>query len=275
MSDDNRFTFMNSQGLKEVMLLQASMTDFAYSTHAHEEYSIGVTLTGRQDFYTQGTFHKSHPGQIMVFNPGDAHDGESGDDTTLTYSMLYIHPEQFKPYLTALEVANPEQFRIQDAVFSDLEVQDKILRLARLIELKTATSSEYESLLFELTEQLVRYQSQQPLMAETRRQLLLERAKEYLQDHYQDEVSLDDLCRVACMSKYHFLRCFKAYTGMTPHQYWLNVRIHRGQQALRSGVPVLDVMSELGFNDLSHFNRRFKPVFGMTPRQYQQLILAR
>lgn len=275
MSDENRFTFMNSQGLEDVMLLNASMTDFAYSTHAHEEYSIGVTLTGRQDFYTQGAFHKSHPGQIMVFNPGDAHDGESGEDTALTYSMLYIHPEQLAPYLEALNVHSPEQFRIQDAVFSDLAVQDKILRLARLIELKTGTSSEYESLLFELSEQLVRYQSNQPLFAESRRQQLLERAKDYLQDHYQDEVSLDDLCQVACMSKYHFLRCFKAYTGMTPHQYWLNVRIHRGQQALRSGVPVLDVVSELGFNDLSHFNRRFKPVFGMTPRQYQQLILAR
>ncbi len=75
------------------------------------------------------------------------------------------------------------------------------------------------------------------------------------------------------MSKYHFLRLFKEYTGMTPHQYWLNIRINRGRQALRSGVPVSDIANHLGFNDLSHFNRRFKPVFGITPRQYQQLIL--
>lgn len=275
MSQDNRFNFINIKQFDQVMLLRASLTDFAYSTHAHEEYSIGVTLSGRQDFYTQGAFHKSHPGQVMVFNPGDAHDGESGVDAALKYSMLYIHPEQLKPSLEALNIKSPDQFRIQDAVFSDQYVQQHILRLAQLIELNDGTSSEYESLLFELTEQLVRYQSKQPLLPETRRQALLERVKEYLQDHYQDEVSLDRLCQVACMSKYHFLRSFKDHTGMTPHQYWLNVRIHRGQQALRAGVPVLDVVEHLGFNDLSHFNRRFKPVFGMTPKQYQRLLLAR
>ncbi|MBM6550304.1 AraC family transcriptional regulator [Marinomonas ostreistagni] len=275
MSEDNQFTFIHRAGFEQVMLLRASMTDFAYGTHAHEEYSIGVTLSGRQDFYTQGAFHKSYPGQIMVFNPGDAHDGESGADTTLTYSMLYVHPEQLRPALEALQVSQPEQFRIQDVVFSDAGIQQQILRLAQLIELDGATGSEYDSLLFELTEQLVKHQSNQPLLPETRRQKHLERVKEYLQDHYQDEVSLDLLCQVACMSKYHFLRSFKAYTGMTPHQYWLNVRIHRGQQALRAGVPVLDVVNQLGFNDLSHFNRRFKPVFGMTPRQYQRLLLAR
>lgn len=257
------------------MLLRAAMSNFAYSTHAHEEYSIGVTLSGRQDFYTQGAFHHSYPGQVMVFNPGDAHDGESGADAMLHYSMLYIHPAQLTPALAALDVDSPEQFRVQEAVFSDACVQQQILRLAQLIELQTATSSEYESLLFELTEQLVRYRSAQPLMAQTHQQRLLERSKEYLQDHYQDEVSLERLSQIACLSKYHFLRSFKAYTGMTPHQYWLNIRIHRGQQALRAGVPVIDVVNALGFNDLSHFNRRFKPVFGMTPRQYQRLLLAR
>ncbi|WP_417506404.1 AraC family transcriptional regulator [Marinomonas gallaica] len=275
MSEDNQFKFINSDGVDHLMLLHASMTDFAYSTHAHEEYSIGVTLSGRQDFYAHGAFHHSHPGQIMVFNPGDAHDGESGADAVLNYSMLYVHPDQLVPSLEALNVTSPELFRIQDAVFNDPLVKQKIMRLAQLIELNHATVSEYESLLFELTEQLVRYQSKQSLLPETRRQRLLDQAKEYLQEHYQEEVSLDDLCQVACMSKYHFLRSFKAYTGMTPHQYWLNVRIHRGKQALRAGVSVMNVVDQLGFNDLSHFNRRFKPVFGMTPRQYQRLLLAR
>lgn len=274
MSDENQFTFINSHGMDDVTLLTASMTDFSYGTHSHEEYCFGVTLSGRQDFFTQGHFHKSYPGQIMVFNPGDAHDGESGGESALEYKMLYVHPDQFQPYLEALGVASPEHFRIKKAVFSDGAVQDKILRLADLIELNESTSSEYTSLLFELTEQLLRYQSNSATSFDTRRQAHLERAKEYLHDNYQAEVSLDQVCQVACMSKYHFLRSFKAYTGMTPHQYWLNVRINRGRQALRSGVPVMDIASALGFNDLSHFNRRFKPVFGMTPRQYQQLILT-
>jgi AraC-like DNA-binding protein/quercetin dioxygenase-like cupin family protein len=273
MSDGNQFQFLNNQALDNVMLLKASMTNFSYGNHAHEEYSFGITLSGRQDFFANGKLNKSNPGQVIALNPGDAHDGESGGDAALTYEMLYVHPEQFVSHLKALNVRHAEQFRVNETVFSDPQVQDRILRLARLIESQGATSSEYTMLMFELAEQLVRYESKRVLSRDIKRQSRLERAKEYLQDHYQDEVSLDSLCQVACMSKYHFLRLFKEYTGMTPHQYWLNIRINRGRQALRSGVPVSDIANHLGFNDLSHFNRRFKPVFGITPRQYQQLIL--
>lgn len=275
MSDENSFKFTNSSALENVMLLNASMTDFSYGTHAHEEFSIGVTFSGRQDFYALGEHHKSYPGNIMVFNPDDAHDGTSGGETALKYKMLYVHPNQLAPYLEALKVVNAEQFRVREVVFDDAQVRDKILRLAALIDLHETTSSEYETVLFELAEQLVQFQSQTQAEPETRTQLLLDRAKEYLQDNFQEEVSLDQLSQVACMSKFHFLRSFKAYTGMTPHQYWLNIRINRARQALRSNIPVSNIANELGFNDLSHFNRRFKPVFGMTPKKYQQLILQR
>lgn len=176
-------------------------------------------------------------------------------------------------YLEALGVTSAEQFRVREVVFDDAQVREKILRLAALIDVQETTSSEYETVLFELAGQLVRFQSQTQVEPETRTHLLLERAKEYLQDNFQEEVSLEQLSQVACMSKYHFLRRFKAHTGMTPHQYWLNIRINRARQALRSNVPVADIANQLGFNDLSHFNRRFKPVFGMTPKKYQQLIL--
>lgn len=276
MSHANQFNFLHSESLANVTLLRASMTDFAYGTHAHEEFSLGVTLTGRQDFFTQGQFQHSHPGQVMVFNPGDAHDGTSGADAALHYKMLYVHPKQFEPFLQTFHVSQPEHFRIKDAVFTDKAIQGNILRLARLIELQESTASEYDTVLFELIEQLVRYQQSAPVERHnSRRNRLLDRAKECLEDNYDQDVSLDQLSQVACMSKYHFLRSFKDYTGMTPHQYWLNGRINRARQALRQDTPVAQIATQLGFNDLSHFNRRFKPVFGLTPRQYQRLILTR
>lgn len=77
MSAENRFQFAKSAVLDEVMLLEASMSDFSYGTHAHEEFSFGVTLSGRQDFFALGEHHKSYAGNVIVFNPEDAHDGHS------------------------------------------------------------------------------------------------------------------------------------------------------------------------------------------------------
>lgn len=50
MAQDNHFVYQKSRHLDQVTLLQASMSDFTYGKHAHEEYSFGITLTGRQDF---------------------------------------------------------------------------------------------------------------------------------------------------------------------------------------------------------------------------------
>ncbi|WCN15075.1 helix-turn-helix domain-containing protein [Marinomonas mediterranea] len=273
-SDQNRFQFAKSSAVDDIVLLNASMTDFTYGKHAHEEFSIGVTLRGRQDFFAVGQFHKSHPGSVIILNPDDAHDGESGGDKALEYKMLYVKPEQLTPALSALGMPHPEHFRVKHTVSQQDTLRDQVLRLASLIESDGTTSSEYESGLFELAEQLVPMQEQSVLQPASRMHRLLNNAKEYLQDNYTKEVALDELCQVACLSKFHFLRSFKDYTGMTPHQYWLNIRINRARQALKSGIPVSNVANIFGFNDLSHFNRRFKPVFGMTPYQYQRLILS-
>ena len=112
MQQDNQFQYRKSQHLDQVMLLNARMSDFSYSKHAHEEYSLGITLSGRQDFFSNGAFHRSHPGNIIVFNPGVVHDGHPGTDDSLRYKMVYIHPEQLEPALTAAGMKRPRDFRI-------------------------------------------------------------------------------------------------------------------------------------------------------------------
>nr|WP_259400142.1 AraC family ligand binding domain-containing protein [Pseudoalteromonas sp. SG41-5] len=54
----NQFQYINDKTLNQFTLLDAKMTDFSYSKHAHEEYSLGVTLKGRQDFLVKEPFTK-------------------------------------------------------------------------------------------------------------------------------------------------------------------------------------------------------------------------
>ncbi len=97
MSNASRFQFIKSQHVESLTVLHAAMEDFRYDRHAHEEYAFGVTLSGRQDFFSGGQFHKSPPGNVIVFNPEEVHDGQPGGDHTLDYLMLYIDPEQVSP----------------------------------------------------------------------------------------------------------------------------------------------------------------------------------
>ena len=278
MSAENRFQFAKSAVLDEVMLLEASMSDFSYGTHAHEEFSFGVTLSGRQDFFALGEHHKSYAGNVIVFNPEDAHDGHSGGDDTLHYKMLYVHPDQLSPMLASAGVRRAQDFRIEHPVQHDAVLKTHILRLAALVESTSTSALEYSSALFEFAEYLARQKGIQRSVSldKSKRRAkdpVFERVRDYLHAHVGEEVSLDELSQVAHMSKYHLLRCFRDYFGMTPHQYWQNYRINRAKEALELGMPLVDVAFTFGFSDLSYFNRRFKPMFGLTPYQFRRTLL--
>lgn len=274
MMRDNLFQYSKSQHLEQVMLLDACMNDFSYTRHAHEEFSFGITLAGQQDFWSEGAFYSSAPGNIILFNPGDVHDGHPGTDDSLYYRMVYIHPEQLVPLLEAAGMRNARDFRSAQTLLEDPLLRLCLLQLACLIERGEADGLEHEQQLFRVAERLAQmHRSIEPARRHPQVDRLLLRARDFIHAHVQQELSLEQISEQAAMSKYHFLRLFRQQFGMTPHQYVLNTRLNRAREALAAGQPLQDVVYDTGFSDLSHLNRRFKPVFGMTPRQYQQVVL--
>jgi AraC-like DNA-binding protein len=89
--------------------------------------------------------------------------------------------------------------------------------------------------------------------------------------HSVEPHTLAGLARMARLSPYHFLRSFKAETGVTPHQWLLRARLRDAAQRLAaSKAPVTGIALDVGFEDLSNFTRSFRAEFGASPRQYRQ-----
>ncbi len=100
---------------------------------------------------------------------------------------------------------------------------------------------------------------------------VIEDVKGYIQEHIREEVSIDELARVAMMSPYHFIRVFKNETGMTPHAYVLSYRIHVGMYLLEStSLSVSDICYETGFSSASVFSAAFRRQTGQTPTAYRR-----
>ena len=119
MSKDNHFKYINNEQHQSISMLTATMSDFTYAKHAHEEYSIGITLQGRQDFFCRNAFYKSVPGNVILFNPEDIHDGHSGTEQNLEYLMLYIHPDEFQPLFKALGYKQDCTLRMANTLYAD------------------------------------------------------------------------------------------------------------------------------------------------------------
>jgi len=94
---------------------------------------------------------------------------------------------------------------------------------------------------------------------------------EYLHEHLDARLSLDQLAAVAHVSPYHFARLFRNSTGLPPHQYVIARRVERARELLRRRdlLSLADVAVEAGFSSQSHFTRHFKRLVGVTPRIFQ------
>lgn len=274
-ADSNQFQFSKDQTHSELLSLNAQITDFNYHKHSHEEYSFGVTLTGRQDFFAAGGFHRSPPGTVIVFNPDETHDGHSGVDDALSYRMLYVHPSKLEPMLSAAGLPNSRDFQVKEKLISNASLRSRILNISTLLEKNSEDALQLECELFHLAEELVKHsKAYVPESSVKRTESLLGKAKEFMQKNITANLSLEDISQTVHLSKYHFLRLFKAQFGLTPHQYLLNCRVNQARKALEAGITAEEVVFTFGFSDLSHFNRRFKAIYGVTAKQYQQLVLT-
>ncbi len=155
MDSGNCFHFVNSTHLEGVSVMDANMRDFTYDKHAHEEFSIGVTLQGRQDFFCRGAYHKSPPGGVLLFNPEDVHDGCSGGEQDLEYLMLYVHPDSIEPQFKALGVRSPQNLRVGGCLLDDVRLRNQALILSQLIKDQKNSRIEQESALFQLSHVMV------------------------------------------------------------------------------------------------------------------------
>lgn len=96
----------------------------------------------------------------------------------------------------------------------------------------------------------------------------IERALEFLHAHFAEPVSLDELAKVAGLSRYRLAHVFREATGVPPHTYLLALRISRARTLLRRGMKSMQVALAVGFTDQSHFTRHFQRAVGLTPARY-------
>ncbi len=93
--------------------------------------------------------------------------------------------------------------------------------------------------------------------------------KRYIDTHFDQEINLDLLARLRFTSKYHLIRVFKKYYGLTPRQYLIDKRIENAKKFLRTGKSVSDTCYQIGYDSVPSFSNLFKAKTGKAPSIYR------
>ncbi len=94
---------------------------------------------------------------------------------------------------------------------------------------------------------------------------------DYLDRHFRDTVSLDDLASLIKRSRSQLVRLFRAETDRTPYGYLLDRRIDHARHLLTTtDLRIHEIAEELGFADQYHFSAQFRKRTGLSPRQCRQ-----
>ncbi|MEO0415660.1 MAG: AraC family transcriptional regulator [Verrucomicrobiota bacterium] len=93
----------------------------------------------------------------------------------------------------------------------------------------------------------------------------------YLEEHYAQPVSMEEMAKLAGLSATHFNRRFREVIGMNPTKFLHSLRIEKARMLLaKSRTPIGQIALEVGYHDQSHFTRHFRKLTGETPKTYRQ-----
>ena len=108
-------------------------------------------------------------------------------------------------------------------------------------------------------------------VAEKQGEYYIRRAKKFIEDNYNESISIPDVARHVRLDRTYLYRLFKKAEGVSPSEYLLNVRLNASAKMLESGdVAIREIASTAGFCNLSYFYKRFTEKYGISPKQYRE-----
>lgn len=256
-----------------VNLLRARFVRHSFSKHFHEGFAVGCIEQGAMRFRYLGENQVAPAGHVNLVVPGEVHDGHGATDEGWAYRMFYLRPEALmEAAKTLMPTPNLPNFRM--GVINDPALARCIHNTHVALESPDTSAMEKETRLFWLLSHWIsRHADERGAWSRTlSAHQAVDRAKEYIQASYGQDLTLGELGKAAGLSPFHLLRVFEKDLGITPHAYLTQVRVNRAKARLTNRERLADIAADCGFSDQAHMTRLFKRQIGITPGKYRNIL---
>ncbi|WP_298021249.1 AraC family transcriptional regulator [uncultured Dysosmobacter sp.] len=244
-----------------------------FPLHFHAHYVLGLAERGTRCLSCKRQEATLHPGELLLLNPGDSHACTQCGDEPLDYRSVNIPIETMLDL--SMELTGSRTLPVfSAAVIGDQEIACQFRAFHELLLNGASRFAKEESLFLLMANLTERYAQFQPAaLPECRTEV--EHACAYMDRHFMERITLDQLCRRVGLSKSTLLRSFTQARGITPYRYLETVRVSAAKALLEQGVPPLEAAMRTGFSDQSHFTNHFTSFIGLPPGLYRDILQGR
>ncbi|MDH2432365.1 AraC family transcriptional regulator [Pokkaliibacter sp. MBI-7] len=249
-----------------------------YPRHSHDQYGIGLIHRGAQRSASGCGRVEAGPGELIMVNPGEVHDGVPLAEEGRQWSMLYFEPSLLHELASELELPFSAELSLVRPVAQDQRLRQQFVQLfQRVTSVRQAHQAQVdvaarlaaeESAVSTLVYLLAHHSQARPLMPAS---ATVEQVRQRLADEPLQAPSLHELAAMVGVSRFNLIRSFNKALGLSPHAYLLQQRLHLARRLLLSGHKPVDAALAAGFADQSHMTRLFRRQYGITPGLYGQI----
>lgn len=250
--------------------------------HWHSYFEITYVRKGRGKYFVNGQEYSMDEGDIIIFNNVEPHGWTLLEDDMHLLVMIFS-PEFVAEKLSVFDSDYLKPFvergsNFKNRIGKEEPVSHEIRKAIREIYTEWEEKKEGFPLMIKadilriLTMLIRTYQdeskSDEMLKEKKNAMKRLEKAFDYMNAHYCERITLDEVAASAYMSSNYFSSYFRKVTNIGFSEYVTRLRIKHARELLRdTDRSVTDIAMECGFNNISNFYRLYKKHVGKSPRE--------
>ncbi|MBQ8073799.1 MAG: helix-turn-helix transcriptional regulator [Clostridia bacterium] len=255
-----------------------SDTPWRYEAHQHSAVEVVLTLEGRVDYQTETQVYHIEQGEVLIVPPEMMHAMSMGEDSKRLLFLFEPEPLLEMRDIKKLKDHFEKIYFLRDGSEAHVRIRELLMRiydcyLQQDIMWNTLCFSDLLKVYGILGQRYLGgvYQQKQKDAPAMDREVISS-AMNYIDNHYQENVTLEDVASFTGFSRFYFSRSFKQQTGYSFRDYLSQRRIQVAMELLiRTNKPMNQVAQDSGFGSVATFNRVFREYKNCTPTQYRAI----
>ncbi|REK69402.1 helix-turn-helix domain-containing protein [Paenibacillus paeoniae] len=252
--------------------------------HYHKQLELLLIMEGHLDVYLEEDSYHLGPGEVIIIGDSELHRDRSSK--VLDYIVLQFDLEQF------FDHSSIPYMRYFSETHTPLSKANYIFRENE--EIKTQTAACVEGILKEVSRKDTGYELAVSILikqilllllrGDTRKMLVeqdnfekirLKPVLDYVENHLNDRIQVEEVCKIANMSYYYFVKYFKKTIGLSFTEYVNYRKVKWAERILLTkDLSISEVGEKIGMPNMAHFYKMFKKYNDCSPKQFQRKMLA-